>query len=789
MLVMGTIGCSAADNSLVGTNLTPSDAAAGTAAMPDANASGGAGGGVADAVGSGGAVGGALSSGGVADGAVGSGGAAGGASGATAGRGDSAQSDGAVADLPTRPEAAIDRGLGGDSPRIGDSSSDTATTCASLGESCATQPCCGSLICQTSRGSICLESFGPPPDSGTGDTGGSAGPCDPPVSAGTHSVHFRYIWAGKNTFTFFPKPAVMPQSIELRVNGNKLTCPREMDRPWFNCAVPDSYFFAGSEWLVADKTRSPEWNTVVPRDFPDAPKNYWLRWNYGRPDLAGTTNPPTFKFFDYYPDENWAATGQWNDSQCKSQPPTAPAAIGFGNGAWFPYSKTQYLYPNGGSLAYIYSDSVTAQDALNAFVWERYGIWKANYIETSDSVCGPGTARVRTDPPKTVSEGQGYGMAISAAIGDKATFDALWSFVRHYLSQAADTYCGGLMGWMWDGSIPCRPLDSPCDPAIESCSGNEDSAFDGDVDIGIGLVYAALQWPSDYKQFAIDWLTKMECEINTKYDGVWNYPTVGDTYDKSCANYPGQPCSYTPGTPSTVYMDYYPPGYFRVFGDYLAANVDSSQKAANGQSHHDFWYKVAETVYQMLEECYDQPGLNPGLVGASGDTAAPCRNTTMGAYEELRSLWRVGIDAAWFGDASLPETAANSSSHYGPKSRMQAKIDNSQDFFNSFYKNNPVEANANRFSSICDSLRGDGKVTNCDPALGHNSYTVNMAMCSYVSLFNDAGSTTTNIRQEAIEEAISTTIENSRYFQESLGVYSDLFLTGNFPNPMTVPKP
>ena len=363
------------------------------------------------------------------------------------------------------------------------------------------------------------------------------------------------------------------------------------------------------------------------------------------------------------------------------------------------------------ALAYVYPDSVTAQDALNAFVWERYGIWKANYIETSDSVCGPGTARVRTDPPKTVSEGQGYGMAISAAIGDKATFDALWNFVRHYLSQAADKYCGGLMGWMWDGSTPCQPLDSPCDPAVASCSGNQDSAFDGDVDIGIGLVYAALQWPSDYKQFAIGWLTKMECEINTRYDGVWNYPTDGDTNDKSCENFPAQPCSYLPGTLSSVHMDYYPPGYFRVFGDYLAANVDSSQKAGNGQSHHDFWYKVAETVYQMLEECYDQPGLNPGLVGASGDTAAPCRNITLGAYEELRSLWRVGIDAAWFGNASLPETAANSSSHYGPKSRMQAKIDNSQDFFNNFYKNNPVEANANRFSSICDSLHAHTRST------------------------------------------------------------------------------
>jgi hypothetical protein len=28
---------------------------------------------------------------------------------------------------------------------------------------------------------------------------------------------------------------------------------------------------------------------------------------------------------------------------------------------------------------------------------------------------------------------------------------------------------------------------------------------------------------------------------------------------------------------------------------------------------------------------------------------------------------------------------------------------------------------------------------------------------------------------------------NARYFEESLGVYSILFLTGNFPNPLAVP--
>jgi hypothetical protein len=118
-------------------------------------------------------------------------------------------------------------------------------------------------------------------------------------------------------------------------------------------------------------------------------------------------------------------------------------------------------------------------------------------------------------------------------------------------------------------------------------------------------------------------------------------------------------------------------------------------------------------------------------------------------------------------------------------------MDNIQSFYTDFYRKNPPEANANRFSTICDRLGTDGSVTNCDPAYGHNSYTVNLAMCPYVSLFdnkNGSTPTTSAIRREAIEESVTTTIQNDHYFQESLGVYSILFLTGNFPNPLTVPK-
>lgn len=623
-------------------------------------------------------------------------------------------------------------------------------------------------------------------------------PCNPPAPSGYHTIHFRYLWAGQKIFTFFPSLDLMPSWIVLEVNGadgaEMVTCTREADRPWFNCQVPDKYFAPGSTWRAVDKTLTDgrtEWNTVQQRPFPDKPGDYWIRWYYGKPDYNGT-----FKAFDYYPDGvggDWSATGNWNDEDCAKKPPPTPQQVGFGG--WFPYDETGYGYQNGVTLAATYPEPKAVQQLFNYLVQERYLIWKENYLRYGDDACGEGTARVHSDPPETVSEGQGYGIAVSAAIGDKQTFDQLWKFVRHYLSQSSKKYCGGLMGWMWQGPQDCRPLDKPCDPDTEGCGGNKDSAFDGDVDIAIGLVYAALQWP-EYRQAAISWLLKMECELNSAYDPKWVFGGWGDTADKNCSEYQtgnnpsSKPCSYTAGQDGGTLINYYPPGYYRVFGDYLRKYMDASLYTEEQRNaHRAFWYKAAESVYEQLERCYDQAGVHPALTTDKGTWSAPC-SAQIDNYNWARYLWRIGIDAAWFGNRTdLPENQPGSSQHYSPKSRMQAKIDLIQDYFNNFYKANPVEPNANRFSSICQELTPSGTVTNCDPGVGHNSYFVGSMASAYVSIFDNDGKTTSGIRREAIEEAISTAIMNDKYFQESLGVYSLMFLTGNFPNPLMVKSP
>lgn len=618
---------------------------------------------------------------------------------------------------------------------------------------------------------------------------GSAGevpvdPCNPPVPDGYSTVHFRYIWAGQKTFSFFPKPELMPRWIVLEVNGGggdkDIVCFREADRPWFNCPVPNSEFRPGATWRAVDKNHDPEWNTVKARPFPSEPGDYWLRWFYGKPDIPDTSE---FKFFDYYPDGtngDWSATGDWEDEACAPKPPPTPIQVGFG--AWFPYSRTKYAYPFGASLARTFPEPHKVQDLLNAFAFERYLVWKENYVVEDELTCGDGSARVRTDPPETVSEGQAYGMALAAAVGDRELFDKLWRFVRHNLSQSSKKYCGGLMGWMWDGASRCRALDTPCDPDREGCGGNQDSAFDADVDIGIALVYAARQWPA-YTEAAVSWLLKMECEVNTAYDGQWHYPTPGDTWDKFCGDYPRRPCLFQEGYDGTVNLSYYPPGYFRVFGDFLAEYLERDQ-----EQHRRFWYRTAETVYELLERCYDEPSVDPGLVTDWGHYTTPC-DSNSDNYNWARALWRIAVDAAWFGHRTdLPEIRPGSSPHYPGKSRMQAKIDNIQRFYATFHENNPPEPHANRFSTLCQNLTPDGATTGCDPALGHNSYFVNTGLSAFVSVFDDDGRTTPEIRREALEEAVSTTVINDRYYQESIGVYTLLFLTGNFPNPMQVPR-
>ena len=119
---------------------------------------------------------------------------------------------------------------------------------------------------------------------------------------------------------------------------------------------------------------------------------------------------------------------------------------------------------------------------------------------------------------------------------------------------------------------------------------------------------------------------------------------------------------------------------------------------------------------------------------------------------------------------------------------MQAKIDNIQDYYNTFYVNNPPVPNANMFSTICDGLVPAGTVSNCDPGSRPQFGFREHRHVPVRQHLRRRQQTTGAIRRQALEESVSTTVENDHYYQESIGVYTMLFLSGNFPNPMTVPR-
>jgi endo-1,4-beta-D-glucanase Y len=135
------------------------------------------------------------------------------------------------------------------------------------------------------------------------------------------------------------------------------------------------------------------------------------------------------------------------------------------------------------------------QAEMDAAVMATYALWKSTYVKSlggqGDWVdCGKACGK--TDNI-AVSEGQGYGMVITAYMGDKTTFDAMY---RYYVAHPS-RFGPHLMAWQQKYENG-KMVDT----------GGPDSATDGDLDIAYGLLLADRQWGSggdiDYLQAALD---------------------------------------------------------------------------------------------------------------------------------------------------------------------------------------------------------------------------------------------------------------------------------------------
>ncbi len=142
------------------------------------------------------------------------------------------------------------------------------------------------------------------------------------------------------------------------------------------------------------------------------------------------------------------------------------------------------------------SQSILDEDVRKFYVW-----WKDHYLIQDRRLEGKPTYRVsfgKRKSERTVSEGQGYGMIITALMAGHdpeahQIFDGLLAFAVANHSENSKA----LMAWK-------IPYDQ----------GDGDSAFDGDADIAYALMLADVQWgnkgPVAYRTYAKQRLTAIK---------------------------------------------------------------------------------------------------------------------------------------------------------------------------------------------------------------------------------------------------------------------------------------
>jgi endoglucanase len=256
-----------------------------------------------------------------------------------------------------------------------------------------------------------------------------------------------------------------------------------------------------------------------------------------------------------------------------------------------------------------YAQGFIPPAVTTAAVQSSYDSWKAKYL-LSD--CGSGYYRVDNGngDSSTYSEGQGYGMVITAYFGDKAAFDGLWSFAQKNFNT------NKVMGW----HVTCG--------GATTSDGGGGSATDGDTDVAFGLVVAAAQWGGTYSQQAQTYIADLKAaDFATCTPSGRNVPTAGNWQAGSSA------CTSAGGTNTSYWM----PGYYRVF-----------QKLTGDA----FWGKAADDVVALYNLAADP---TTGIIVNEVDQDGVAIAGQTYDYNSCRIPWRAVLDYLWFGTAGAKQ--------------------------------------------------------------------------------------------------------------------------------------
>jgi len=256
----------------------------------------------------------------------------------------------------------------------------------------------------------------------------------------------------------------------------------------------------------------------------------------------------------------------------------------------------------------------TTRNSLDA--QNNYSTWKTNFIES----CNNNRYRVKfDDSSKTVSEGIGYGMLLSAYMADKTLFDGLWLYYKDNVNS------NKVMNWKING---CSGIDGA------------NGATDAELDAAFALIVADYQWASagtiNYKSDATALITAIK-----------NYEVEANTFVLK----PGDQF----GGSQITNPSYFSPAYYRAFGAF-------TNDAA-------FWNQVAAKSYTVINNNLTQNNAVGGLVSdwcqASGAYSSQAGGYVNGGkmytYDAARTPWRIVVDYLWNGNADAKTYSKKSS--------------------------------------------------------------------------------------------------------------------------------
>jgi endo-1,4-beta-D-glucanase Y len=260
-------------------------------------------------------------------------------------------------------------------------------------------------------------------------------------------------------------------------------------------------------------------------------------------------------------------------------------------------------------------------DDVRAF----YDDWKSKFVIPADTTAD-GRPRYRisfgsTNPARTVSEGQGYGMVIVALMAGhdpqaQVVFDGLYEFAAAFPSH-----------------IEARLMSFEV-PEKEQV----DSAFDGDADIAYGLMLAHAQWGSAGK-------VNYAAAANARIAGILagtigaqsRLPLLGDWVNDAGAR------KFTQFSPRS--SDFIT-GHFRAYGRFTSDPVWSEVVA-----------KTQQVIDALQAKQAAKSGLLPDFIVNADKTPRPAPKKFLegvndGAYyyNAGRDPWRIGTDALVNGD-------------------------------------------------------------------------------------------------------------------------------------------